>query len=122
MGDPLSAKQVLKFGLEVINPNAPQSITGTIDTEIEGGSIPFSLVNGNAVLWINNFGAIVQWENNSLNPVEWIRSGYGFLPQDVQTTGRYVGVTLNGSSASTIYAGLHLQFEHRAQWPQGGAQ
>ena len=122
MGDPLSNKQPLKFGLEVINPAAPQTITGTIDTEYSNGSVPFSLANGNVIQWTNNLNTVIPWTNNYGNVVDWIASGYDFMPLSIDTTGRYIGITLRGTSASTVYAGMHLQFEHRAQWPQGGAQ
>jgi hypothetical protein len=122
MGDPLSNKQPLKFGLEVINPSAPQTITGTIDTELSSGAVNFSLGYGNTVTWINSSGNVVQWQNTLGDIVDWVASGYSFLPLNVETTGRYIGATLNGTSAGTTYAGMHFQYEHRAQWPQGGAQ
>ena len=120
MGDPLANKQALKFGLEVINPVATEVITGTIDTEIQGGQIPISLSSTNYVQWINNSSQIVQWTNNFTNVVNWVASGYSFIPIDIQTTGRYLGVSLYGYSIGTTYSGLHLQYEHRAQWPQEG--
>jgi hypothetical protein len=121
MGDPLANKQALKIGLEVLNPLAPQIITGTLDTELVEGSVPFTFA-GNVVSWINNSSVIVPWQNNSLSAVEWISSGYAFFMQDIQTTGRYIGVTFNGLSARTTYSGAHLQYEIRTSWPQGGAQ
>jgi len=122
MGDPLSAKQAMKLGVEVTNPVSFQNITGTIDTEASAGSVSFTLDNAGALKWVNNSGVIVSWVNSSGAIVQWATSGYLFLPTDVQTAGRYIGITLNGTSASTIYSGMHLQFEHRAQWPQIGAQ
>jgi hypothetical protein len=122
MGDPLSNKQTIKFGLEVINPGTPQDILGTIDTEYSAGAFPIDLTNSNVVTWVNDTGAIVEWVNDSGAVVQWISSGYAFMPMDVQTVGRYIGVTLNSSSPGTVYAGLHLQYEHRTQWPEGGAQ
>ena len=120
MGDPLANKQALKFGLEVINPVASEVITGTIDTEIMGGQIPISLSSTNYVQWVNSSNQVVQWQNNVNQIVQWLTSGYAFIPLDIQTTGRYLGVSLYGYSIGTTYAGLHLQYEHRAQWPQEG--
>ena len=122
MGDPLANKQSIKFGLEVINPLSPQTITGTIDTETDGGAISINLQNGNTQQWVNNSGQFVQWENTSGTIVFWVSSGYAFIPLDVQTVGRYLGVTLSGTSAGTIYAGLHLQYEMRTPWAEGGPQ
>lgn len=116
MGDPLRQKQALKFGIEVINPAAPQTITGTIDTEYTSGSYPIALGDGNAVIWINNLGATVGWINTLVSLVEWIGSGYLFDSLDVETSGRYLGVKLHGQSVGTVYAGLHLQYEARASW------
>ena len=120
MGDPLADKQVLKIGLEVVFPPFQQNITGTLDTEAQPPGVPFSFTSANYVYWVNNSGAVVQWVNNSGAIVEWLASGYLFFAQDIQSTGRYVGVTLYGNSVGTTFAGLHLQYEMRAQWPQGG--
>ena len=116
MGNPLRDKATLKFGLEVVNPAAPQKITGTIDTEYTSGAYAFSLSNNNYVQWINNSSSVVTWVNNSGTTVNWIASGYSFQAIDVETTGKYIGVTLNGSAAGTIYSAIHLQYELRASW------
>lgn len=121
MGDPLSNKQVIKLGMEVVNPSVPQTITGTVDTEIADGGVPYSFSPQQYVTWVNNLGIAVQWWNNSNQVVQWLSSGYLFFAQDLQTTGRYIGVTVNGNSAGTVYAGLHLQYEMRTPWPEGGA-
>lgn len=116
MGDPLRDKQTLKFGLELVNPTGFQSVTGTIDTEYSSGAYAFSLAGGNIVKWINNQGNIVKWINNAGQIVDWASSGYTFQAIDVETTGKYIGVTLHGNSAQTIYSALHLQHELRASW------
>ena len=122
MGDPLTNKAILKFGIEVFNPAVLQSFSGTVDTESGSGSVPFSFTNSNTVKWINSQGQVVQWENTSLAIVDWIYIGYSFLPIDMQTSGRYLGFTLNSSSIQTLYEGFHMQYEMRTSWPQGGPQ
>lgn len=116
MGSPLRDKQTLKFGIELVNPNLLQTITGSIDTEYSYGAYNFSLAGGNTALWINNSSSIVSWANNAGNIVSWISSGYSFQATDVGTTGKYIGVTLKGNSAGTIYSAIHLQYELRASW------
>lgn len=121
MGDPLANKQVLKLGMEVVNPSVPQAITGTVDTEISDGGVPYSFSPDQYVVWVNNLGIAVQWWNNLNQVVQWLSSGYLFFAQDIQTSGRYIGVTVNGNSAGAVYSGLHLQYEMRTPWPEGGA-
>ena len=121
MGDPLSNKQVIKFGVELVAPLSSQIITANIDTELNDNPVTLTFSSGNVVTWSNNFGSLVQWNNNTLAIVDWLRGGYNFLPADVQQTGRYIGITLSSSSPQMLYEGLHLQYEHRTQWPQEGA-
>ena len=120
MGDPLVDKQSIKFGLELINPSSPQTVTGTIDTEISDGGVPVQLSPQVFVNWVNTSGNIVQWQNVTNSIVNWIQSGYLFLTTDVQTVGRYLGISIYGSSAGTVYSGMHLQYEPRARWSEGG--
>lgn len=114
MGDALRDKQVLKFGLEIVNPADPQTVTGTIDTESSSSS--FSLAGGNTAQWINNLGNVIPWVNNSGQTVNWISSGYSFRAMDVSESGKYIGITLQGFSAGAVYNGMHLQYELRATW------
>jgi hypothetical protein len=120
MGDPLIDKQAIKFGLEAYNPSIPQEVYGTIDTELTSGQIPISLQNENYVQWTNNSGNIVQWLNTSGQIVNWLSSGYSFMSMDVETVGRYLGVSLYNNSIGVIFEGLHLQYEQRAKWSEGG--
>lgn len=116
MGKTLQNKQAIRFGLEIINPSTPQTITGTIDTENPSKTYPINLVGGNVVQWTNNAGQTVQWVNNSGQIVSWLGSGYSFQEENVSTSGHYLGVTLNGTSAGTTYQGIHLQYIDRAAW------
>ena len=120
MGDPLTDKQSIKFGLEAVNPSSAQGIYGTIDTELSIGQIPISLLDENFVSWVNTSGNYVQWTNSSNQTVQWLSSGYAFMSMDVQTNGRYLGVTLYNDSIGVIFEGLHLQYELRAKWSEGG--
>jgi hypothetical protein len=125
MGDPLANKQLLKFGLEFVNQQALNPVTGMIDTENSAGSIPFTVTDNRIVQWINNSLAVVPWMNNALTIVQWESSipyGYAFVPMDLQTVGRYLGITVTGTNAQTVFEGFHMQYEHRTVWPQEGAQ
>ena len=127
MGDPLANKQLLKFGIEFVNKQVLSPVTGTIDTEdtSTSGSIPFTVEDNRIVQWINNSLVIVQWQNNALQIVQWQSSipyGYAFVPMDLQTVGRYLGITVTGTNAQTIFEGFHMQYEVRTPWPEGGAQ
>jgi len=119
MGDCLSNKQILKFGMEIINPLTINNITGTIDTELYTGSVPFSASNAVAS-WTNNLGQVITWTNNLGNTISWLSSGYGFFPMDIQTVGRYLGATITSSGIGTVYSGFHMQYEIRTPWPEDG--
>jgi hypothetical protein len=116
MGDPLRDKETLKLGIEFVNPGVPQQLIGTIDTENPANYYQWSLSGGNLVQWMNNSGAIVSWINNSAFVVNWMSSGYTFQAIDVETSGKYIGITVRGVSAGTIYNAAHLQYEQRASW------
>ena len=121
MGDCLANKQILKFGLELVNPSTVNVISGTIDTELDAGRIPFSSSN-NVATWKNNIGQIITWTNNLGEVIDWLSSGYAFFPMNAETVGRYLGATVTGTSTGTIYMGIHMQYEVRTPWPQGGSQ
>jgi len=121
-GDALRDKQLLKVGIEIINPSLPQSFTVTVENENPGASTSISFDGGNEVQWINNLGNIVQWVNNLGQVVKWLSSGYIFQSSDASTFGKYVGLTIEGTSYQTTYSGVHLQYEPRETWGSGGAQ
>ena len=116
MGDPVRDKQILKVGIETITTNLANGIVGTVDTEISGVFANFTAIQGNIVNWINSFSQIVSWQNNSLQTVLWSAPGYQFNKLDVQTTGKYVGVSLTGYAPEQVYSAIHLQYELRAIW------
>jgi hypothetical protein len=116
MGDQLSTKEALKIGAEFQVPLQPITMTGTLDTEYSSNSYPFTFAGGNVIQWVNNTGNIVSWTNASGQTVGWIASGFTFQTKDVQTAGRYLGLTINASSASEVFTGFHMQFVKRAQW------
>ena len=116
MGSAVLDKRSHKIGLELVNPVSPQTITGKIDTEYPPNAYSFSFVGGNYVSWINNSGIPVTWINAANASVLWISSGYAFLKSDVQTSGKYIGVTLTGNSSGTNYSGIHLQYVLGVNW------
>ena len=116
MGAPVIDKRSLKFGLELVNPITAQTINGTIDTESSAIAYSFILTGANISQWINNSGVFVSWTNNAGQTVQWLSSGYAFSKIDVQTSGKYLGVTLNTTSQGTVYSGIHLQYVLGASW------
>ena len=116
MGKPISDKQSFKVALEINVPVLVQTITGTIDTENTASSYPFNFTGGNLINWVNNLGNVVQWMNASGTIVSWISAGYAFESTDVGTVGKYLGLTINGSTPGITYSGMHIQYEERAAW------
>ena len=116
MEDPTRDKQTLKVGIEAITPSIFNEITGTVDTEITTNSATFSAIQGSPVNWVNNFGQTIQWVNTSNSYVTWLGGGYNFNKADVETCGKYIGISLSGSAPGQIYSAFHLQYEKRAIW------
>jgi hypothetical protein len=115
MGDPVRDKQTLKVGIENISSSQVGTLVGTVDTEITNNYDNFNLL-GNTAVWINNSGQIVSWTNVIGATVTWIGAGYYFGKQDVQTSGKYIGVSLYGAAPGYVYNAIHLQYELRAIW------
>jgi hypothetical protein len=90
MGDATRDKQVLKVGFESVTNNITSSLTGSVDINLyEPGGVPFTPL---------------------------VAGGYYFTKQDVQTSGKYIGITVTGVAPQQIYNGFHLQYELRSSW------
>ena len=94
------------------------NITGTVITEFGNNFSNFYPVSNSPVdLWINNSNQTVVWQNNSLQTVSWVlSSAYNFYKDDVQTTGKYIGISMTGYAPQQKYIAMHLQYELRASW------
>lgn len=120
MNDPIVDKQALKFGIERVAPAAISVMNITIDTE--SGSNPYTAIGSNVMIWTNNSGGIINWINNASLPILWLAAGYVFSKLSVESPGgttvsrKYLGATVNATTAGGVYSGMHFQFEPRATW------
>jgi hypothetical protein len=111
---PYQDKQVLKFGLEAVLPATTTSLSASIDTETT--SQAYSLASTSLANWVNNSGATVVWQNNSLQAVGWLATGYTWFRQDVSMFGHYFGTTVTSTTPAFQIQTLMWQFEKRSLW------
>ena len=113
LGDPIRTKQALKFGVEA---TLAQTATLSVTVDSETGSSP-SYSKSNSVAWANNLGNTVQWQNNSFAPVQWVLSGGYFLyKNDAQQWGKYLGLTVSGTSPALNIHTFELEHELRVRF------
>ena len=118
MGDPIRDKQALKVGIEATLGNASVIMAAYIDSENQQSpAIDFS----NTILWTNDSNAVVPWENNSAIQIGWVggistTSGYYLYRSDAKMYGKYLGLTLTGTTVPFTINGFQLEHELRARF------
>jgi hypothetical protein len=118
MGDPIRDKQALKVGVEATLGNASIIMAAFIDSENQvSPAIDFS----NTVLWLNNVGNPIPWTNNSSVQIGWVggvssTSGYYLYRSDAKMYGKYLGITLTGTTVPFTINGFQLEHELRARF------
>jgi hypothetical protein len=93
-GNIVTAKKLQRSGIAVTTQTA-QNLTVTVDTENGSNSYTFSA--SSVVNWINNLGQVVQFQNNSLQNVNFITGGFRFPHQDTEGYGKFIGNTVTGT-------------------------
>jgi hypothetical protein len=119
MGDPIRDKQALKLGVEATLSTGFASFDAFIDSENQQSpAIPFA----NSVEWINNLGNPIAWTNSGGATVGWtsifIPGGnqYYLYRSDARMYGKYLGVTLTGTTTPFTINGFQLEHELRARF------
>lgn len=115
MGDPLTDKQLTRFGFEAtITTYGASTFSATIDTE--NTEIETDLDIG-TIDWQNNALNTLTWINNSNNVVGWVNTNYQLFNGDATAYGKYLGLTFS-ATAGSIYqlSGFLVQYEMRARW------
>ena len=118
MGDPIRDKQALKVGIEATLGNASVILAAYIDSENQQSpAIDFS----NTIFWTNNLSNPIPWENNSAVQIGWTggissTSGYYLYRSDAKMYGKYLGITLTGTSVPFTINGFQLEHELRARF------
>ena len=118
MGDPIRDKQALKVGIEATLGNASVIMAAFIDSENQvSPAIDFS----NTIFWTNNVDAVIPWTNNSSLQIGWVggvsaTSGYYLYRSDAKMYGKYLGLTLTGTTVPFTINGFQLEHELRARF------
>jgi hypothetical protein len=119
MGDPIRDKQALKLGVEATLATGFASFDAFIDSENQQSpAIPFA----NSVEWINNLGNPIAWTNSGGSTIGWtsifIPGGnqYYLYRSDARMYGKYLGVTLTGTTTPFTINGFQLEHELRARF------
>jgi hypothetical protein len=90
------------------NGNSGATITGSVDSDVNA-AVSFSLTS--LVKWLNNSGGVVTWLNNLSQTVTWLSNPSGITGQDVNASGRRLGVTLQTTSPDITLVGAGLMYE-----------
>jgi hypothetical protein len=119
MGDPIRDKQALKLGVEATLSTGFASFDAFMDSENQQSpAIPFA----NSVEWINNLANPIAWTNSGGAIVGWtsifIPGGnqYYLYRSDARMYGKYLGVTLTGTTTPFTINGFQLEHELRARF------
>ena len=119
MGDPIRDKQALKLGVEATLSTGFASFDAFIDSENQQSpAISFQ----NSVEWINNLGNPIAWTNSGGATIGWtsifIPGGnqYYLYRNDAKMYGKYLGVTLTGTTTPFTINGFQLEHELRARF------
>jgi hypothetical protein len=110
MEDSLLDKETFAAALEYIALNPSGTISIMVDTEIT--QTPVSTVPNTTIVFINNLGGTIQFTNNLSQVITFIVSGYVSNPGDVETTGKYLGMTVT-TTAGLAYqlVATHLEYK-----------
>ncbi len=119
MGDPIRDKQALKVGIEATLGTGFADFTAFIDSENQqSNAISFA----NSIDWINNSSQVVQWTNSSGTSIGWTSStvtggsDYYLYKSDAKMYGKYLGITLDGTTTPFTINGFQLEHELRARF------
>jgi len=93
-GNIVTAKQLQRSGIAVTTATA-QNLTMTVDTENRTNAYQFAAAS--FVNWVNNLGQIVQFQNNSLQNVNFQTGGFRFPHQTTEGYGKFIGNTVTGT-------------------------
>jgi hypothetical protein len=112
-GNIVTAKQLQRSGIAITTQTA-QSLTVTVDTE--NGSNPYTFSAASVVNWINNSGQVVQFQNNSLQNVNFITGGFRFPHQSTEGYGKFIGNTVTGTVMNLSINAIVNEYVDKDLW------
>jgi len=112
-GNIVTAKQLQRSGIAITTQTA-QSLTVTVDTENGSNSYTFSAAS--VVNWVNNSGQVVQFQNNSLQNVNFITGGFRFPHQSTEGYGKFIGNTVTGTVMNLSINAIVNEYVDKDLW------
>ena len=112
-GTIVTAKQLQRSGIAITTQTA-QSLTVTVDTENGRNSYTFSAAS--VVNWVNNSGQVVQFQNNSLQNVNFITGGFRFPHQSTEGYGKFIGNTVTGTVMNLSINAIVNEYVEKDLW------
>ena len=112
-GNIVTAKQLQRSGIAITTQTA-QNITMTVDTENGSNSYTFSAAS--VINWVNNSGQVVQFQNNSLQNVNFITGGFRFPHQSTEGYGKFIGNTVTGTVMNMSINAIVNEYVDKDLW------
>ena len=110
---PWGVKQSMKLGIEL---NSTVALSGTAVVQTEVGQSGTVSQSSGVFTFLNNSGQTVTFLNGSSFLVSFSITGRQVFQGDVQTYGRYLGVSWTSNSPNYTLNGILLQLKETAEW------
>lgn len=111
--NPIMAKQVIRSGIQITSSIA-QSVMMTVDTE--NGSNAYTFLVSSPITWVNNSGGAVQFQNNSLQNVNFVTGGFKFPYQSTEGYGKFIGNTVTGNNQQMAINAVANEYQDVDLW------
>lgn len=113
-GDMTRLKSSLALGIEANLTPGVGDINPTVDTE-SNSTVPVANFSGSTEFqWVNGSGADFTWINGAMQTFVWFTVGYAWFQGDVETSGHYLGVTINSTAPQLQIIGIQLKYRMEA--------
>lgn len=110
---PVVAKQAIRSGIAITAAIA-QSVNMTVDTE--NGSQSYTFQAATVMVWLNNLGQSVIFQNNSSAQVDFLTGGFKFPDQDTEGYGKFIGNTVTGSVRGLAINMIADEYYDQDEW------
>jgi hypothetical protein len=114
-GNIVQAKQAIRAGL-FGRSNGVASVLFEVDTE--NSSRSYMLQMGPAIIWQNNTGGTITFVNNSGGAIIFTGTGPQFPYTGVDGYGKFLGVTVTGTSANLTLHMPAIEYQDKDLWGQ----
>lgn len=113
--NPIVDKQVLRVGVSATFVQVTQSLSFVVDNEYSTFSTTVDADNTITFTGLNNNP--IQFQSNTLQNINFTVTGWRFLTSNADVSGgKYIGCTINSSSAGLIINQIAMEYEEAARW------